>query len=279
MHPFVHHPFEIQLGPIPLTGFGIAVALAFVISNIISKRELERRGHLRDAAQIDDLILASVLGTLVGGKLYYTLVITHDWHDLVSRSGFVFWGGFTGAVLMNWIFIRWKKLSFARFADVAGIAIAAGYAVGRTGCWAVGDDYGRPWNGPLAVQFPNGSPPSTAGVMNRVFGTPIPAGASPETVLAVHPTQLYEVTLGFVMFLILWRLRDHKHAEGWLFGVYMVLAGLERFVVEFFRAKDDRFFGPLTAAQAIALAIIVGGLALMASRRSGAAGRELPNAA
>ena len=66
---------------------------------------------------------------------------------------------------------------------------------------------------------------------------------APNTVLRVHPTQLYETALGFVMFLILWRLRDHKHAEGWLFGLYCVLAGLERFVIEFFRAKDDRFFG------------------------------------
>ena len=62
------------------------------------------------------------------------------------------------------------------------------------------------------------------------------------------------------MFLILWRLRDHKHAEGWLFGVYCVLAGTERFLIEFFRAKDDRFFGPLTAAQAIALAITAVGV-------------------
>ena len=77
--------------------------------------------------------------------------------------------------------------------------------------------------------------------------------------LSVYPTQLLEVFLGFVMFLILWRLRDHKHAEGWLMGVYMVLAGIERFAVEFLRAKDDHIFGPLTMAQYLAILFVLAG--------------------
>jgi phosphatidylglycerol:prolipoprotein diacylglycerol transferase len=157
---------------------------------------------------------------------------------------------------------------FTRISDVAGIAIAAGYSVGRTGCWAVGDDYGRPWNGPLAVAFPNGAPPSTAQNMTQLFGSQLPPNTSPFSVVAVHPTQLYETVLGFLMFAILWRLRDHKHAEGWLFGLYCVLAGLERFVIEFFRAKDDRFFGVLTAAQVIALCIGLAGAVWMYLRRN-----------
>jgi phosphatidylglycerol:prolipoprotein diacylglycerol transferase len=85
----------------------------------------------------------------------------------------------------------------------------------------------------------------------------------------VHPTQLYETALGFVMFLILWRFRNHKHAEGWLFGLYCVLAGIERFVIEFVRAKDDRFFlGTFTMAQVIAVLFAVGGGIWMYVRRS-----------
>src|SRR5207245_10670513 len=87
-----------------------------------------------------------------------------------------------------------------------------------------------------------------------LFHLPAPPGSSPNQVLSVHPTQLYEVALGFVMFLILWRLRDHKHAEGWLFGLYCVLAGVERFMIEFLRAKDDRcLLGTFTGAQVIAV--------------------------
>ena len=269
----IHHPFEIKLGPLTLTGFGLAVLLGFVIAQIITQRELARRGHHVESQTAPDLVFASVLGMLVGGKLYYVMVITRDWSDLISRAGFVFWGGLIGGVLFNWLYITRRKLSFARMSDVASIAIAAGYSVGRTGCWAVGDDYGRPWNSRFAVAFPEGAPPSTAGIMNRMFGTPIPAGATPETVLAVHPTQLYETGMAFFMFYVLWRLRDHKHAEGWLFGVYCVLAGLERFVVEFYRAKDDRFFGPLTAAQVIGLAIAAAGVVVMYLRRHTGPGR------
>jgi phosphatidylglycerol:prolipoprotein diacylglycerol transferase len=66
--------------------------------------------------------------------------------------------------------------------------------------------------------------------------------------------------MGLVMFGILWRLRDHRHAEGWLFGVYCILAGIERFVIEFFRAKDDRFAAGLTLAQMISIGFVAFGL-------------------
>jgi phosphatidylglycerol:prolipoprotein diacylglycerol transferase len=267
-----HHPLEINLGPLPITGFGIAVLLAFVIGQIISQHELTRRGFQKDAEAIPDLILASVIGTLIGGKLYYAGIVTQDWSSLWGRAGFVFWGGFIGAVTACWIVIRKKKLDFARFSDVAGIAIAAGYSVGRTGCWAVGDDYGKPWDGPLAVMFPEGAPPSTAANMEQLFGTPVPDGVSPDTVLAVHPTQLYETALGFVMFLILWRFRGHKRLDGWLFGMYLILAGAERFFIEFFRAKDDRFAMGLTLAQVIAITLMIVGVIVMQMRSRPAAG-------
>jgi phosphatidylglycerol:prolipoprotein diacylglycerol transferase len=267
-----HHPLEINLGPLPITGFGIAVLLAFIIAQIIAQHELMRRGYQKESEAIPDLILACVIGTLVGGKLYYAGIVTQDWSSLWGRAGFVFWGGFIGSVIACWIVIRKKKLDFARFADVGGIAIAAGYSVGRTGCWAVGDDYGKPWDGPLAVMFPEGAPPSTAANMEQMFGTPVPEGVSPDAVLAVHPTQLYETALGFVMFLVLWRFRAHRHLEGWLFGMYLVLAGAERFFIEFFRAKDDRFAMGLTLAQLIAITLMVVGVVVMQMRSRPAAG-------
>jgi phosphatidylglycerol:prolipoprotein diacylglycerol transferase len=271
--PITHHPFEIHLGPVELTGFGLAVLAAFVLSQIIGTNELMRRGQTSAAEAMPDLILAAVIGTLIGGKGYYAFIVVGDWHQLFSREGFVFFGGFIGAVAACWIVATRKKIPFSRYADVGGICIAAGYSVGRTGCWAVGDDYGRPWDGPLAVRFPEGMPPSTAGWMNRVFGTPIPDGMSPDTVLAVHPTQLYETTLAFLMFLVLWRFRNHKHAEGWLFGLYLVLAGTERFLIEFVRAKDDRYVAGLTLAQTIALALVLIGVIVMQRLRATGPGR------
>ena len=259
----VHEPFGFSIGPLQITGFGLAVLLAFVISQIIAQRELTRRGH--DPEPIADLVLAAILGTIVGGKIYYA-ALTGDWGTLLSRAGLVFWGGFIGAVVFVAAVLRWKRLNLLRIGDVAGICIAAGYAVGRTGCWAVGDDYGKPWDSRFAVQFPDGAPPSTALNMATDFSVPLAPGTDPSTVLAVHPTQLYETGMGLVMFLILWRYRAHAHAEGWLLGLYCVLAGIERFVVEFFRAKDDRFFGMLTMAQLISIGILAVGVILMAMR-------------
>src|SRR5262249_15402769 len=129
--PIVHHPLTFSVGPLTLTGFGFAVLMAFLIAQIVSERELARRGHDREAAAVSDLILASLIGTLLGGKLYFILVVTHNVRDLWSRSGFVFWGGFMGSVLLVWLVIRRKKLSFLRFADVGGIALAAGHRAGR----------------------------------------------------------------------------------------------------------------------------------------------------
>ncbi len=265
MSPIVHQPTVFRLGFLELTGFGLAVLMAFVISQIICQRELWRRGHDIEADAIPDVVLAALLGTLIGAKTYY-VVLTGDLSAFISRGGFVFWGGFMGAVALCYAVIRYKKLSFPRIADVAGIAIAAGYSVGRTGCWAVGDDYGRPFTGFLATQFPEGAPPSTVSVMSQQFGVPFPPGANPTDVLSVYPTQLYETVMGFVMFAILWRFRKHAQKEGWLFGMYCVLAGVERFIVEFFRAKDDRVIGWLSSAQIIGVSITIIGVAILFMR-------------
>jgi phosphatidylglycerol:prolipoprotein diacylglycerol transferase len=101
----------------------------------------------------------------------------------------------------------------------------------------------------------------------------LPAGTAPDSVIAVHPTQLYETFMGFIMFAVLWRFRAHHQREGWLFGMYCVLAGVERFIVEFFRAKDDTVsvIG-LTSAQVVALTVLTIGVAIMAWRRNPDAG-------
>ncbi len=273
MDAIIHHPFAYSIGFLQITGFGIAMVVSFVIAQVISETLMVRRGY--DPSPFGDIVVAAVIGGIGGAKLYYVF-LTRDISDLFSRGGFVFWGGLAGGILATWLVIRAKKLRFTQISDVAAPAIAAAYAVGRTGCWAVGDDYGLPWNGPLAVAFPEGAPPSTAAVMERAFGVVFPPGTPPDQVIAVHPTQLYQVSLALLMFALLWRWRDHKHAEGWLFGAYCVMAGAERFIIEFFRAKDDRFFGVLTMAQVIAIGFMLAGFWWMQQRRTPGPGKPAP---
>src|SRR6185312_8018605 len=104
--------------------------------------------------------------------------------------------------------------------------------------------------------------------MINSFHVTFPPDSDPRAVVSVYPTQIMEVIMGMIMFGVLWRLRDHTHAEGWLFGVWCLLAGIERFIVEFFRAKDDRLSWTmgLSLAQVIALGMVAVGAALMAWR-------------
>ena len=74
--PITHHPLVFKIGFLEITGFGLAVLLAFVIAQIIAQHELTRRGHLKESDAIPDLILACVIGTLVGGKIYYASIVT-----------------------------------------------------------------------------------------------------------------------------------------------------------------------------------------------------------
>jgi phosphatidylglycerol---prolipoprotein diacylglyceryl transferase len=262
--PIVHHPADFHLGFLHLTGFGFAMMLAFGVAHWVSQMVLQQRGD--DPEVMNDVTFAALLGTIIGAKVYYAILVGSV-SVLWSTGGLVFWGGFIGAVMACVIVIRWRKQNFLRIADGAAVGIAAGYAIGRTGCWAVGDDYGRVWNGPLAVSFPEGLPPTTAQVMRQVYRADLPATMPPDAIVSVYPTQLLEVLLGFLMFVVLWRLRHHRHKSGWLFGMYCLLAGTERFVVEFFRAKSD-MVGPVTSAQVIALGVALVGVVLLVWRRA-----------
>ena len=261
--PIVHHPLAVHIGSWDLTGFGLAVLLAFMIAQVTSNIVMDERGQ--DSSVTGDCLIAAVVGGLLGAKIYYA-ILTGDITNLWHRAGFVFWGGLIGGITSTAILMRVRHWSFARISDAAAPGLAAAYAIGRTGCWAVGDDYGRPWNSRWAVAFPEGAPPSTAQNLTQLFHLTLPADIPASRVMSVYPTELYEVALGFVMFLILWRYRNHRHALGWLFGLYCVLAGIERFGIEFLRAKDDRFFGPFTTAQVIAMTFALGGALWMAAR-------------
>jgi phosphatidylglycerol:prolipoprotein diacylglycerol transferase len=99
--------------------------------------------------------------------------------------------------------------------------------------------------------------------MEQLFGIPVAPGIDPSTVLAVHPTQIYEVILMLAAFMLLWSLRKSGRPIGWIFGLYLVIAGVERFLIEILRAKDDRFLGPFTLAQLTSVVLIAIGIWIM----------------
>lgn len=266
------------IGGEAVTSFGVFMLLAFLTGGYILRAEMRRLGE--DPEKAWDLVFMAVIGGIIGAKVYYVLL---NWDRtmadpvgmILARGGLVWYGGFILAtVLVIWE-IRRQKLPLPKMADAVAPALALAYAVGRVGCFMVGDDWGRPTDSWVGIAFPQGAPPTRVDIIERDFGIAVDPALIERygQIVPVHPTQLYEVGMSTLIFFVLWKLRRQPRVAGWLFMLWLVLAGIERFVVEFFRAKDDRFLGPLTVAQVISVAIVVVGAVGMA-RLSGGASRQ-----
>jgi phosphatidylglycerol:prolipoprotein diacylglycerol transferase len=253
------YPLKFFLGPLEITGYGIMMMVGFLMGGWVIQQDLRRRGMNEEYAA--DIVIFSVIGGIVGAKLWY-VALTGEPAALFSRGGLVWYGGFIGgflAVIIN----GWrKKVPMRLTLDFSAPALAIGYALGRVGCFLVQDDYGIPTSLPWGMRFPEGLPASTAANLSG-WGIAVPQNVLPTEVLQVHPTQLYEAAAMLGVFWLLLRLRTRGHAPGWLFGLYLLCAGAERFLVEFIRAKDDRFLGAFTVAQATSIAILALGIVIM----------------
>jgi len=260
------------LGGEYVTSFGVMMLLAFLVAGFVVRHGMERIGEDPEVAW--DLLFMAVLGGIGGAKLYYVLLNWPRFMEeglpfLLGRGGLVWYGGFfLAAALVIWE-MRRKRLPIPTMLDITAPALAIAYAVGRVGCFLVGDDWGRPTDAWVGIAFPQGAPPTRVDIIQQQFGIQVDPDlvAQYGQVVPVHPTQLYEVAMSTLIFLVLWRLRFHEHKPGWLFALWLSLAGVERFIVEFFRAKDDRFFGVLTLAQFLSLAIVALGIWGLSRRR------------
>jgi phosphatidylglycerol---prolipoprotein diacylglyceryl transferase len=253
-----------RLGPIGISPFGVLLVAAFLTGywQLRAGMKAVGAGSEDDASAV---LFAAGVGGILGAKLYYAL-LHGDWRLLLDRSGLVWYGGFLLASALVIGVIRRRKLPVWPLLDAATPALALGYGVGRIGCFLVGDDYGRPTDAPWGIAFANGLPPTTAGYLRADFGLAIPAGTPDSTLLRVHPTQLYETVLAFAIFAVGYRLLRRGLRPGTTALAMFGLLAAERFAIEFLRAKDDRFFGSLTLAQVISLAILAA-VALVAWRR------------
>jgi phosphatidylglycerol:prolipoprotein diacylglycerol transferase len=255
-------PVLIKIGGFTVTSFGVMIALAFVAGGWVMARELGRKGQ--DPEHAWDLAGYAAIFGILGAKIYYMILhwpetAADPWHATLSRSGLVWYGGFILAAMAVLFRIHRLKLPVLTLADAVAPALALGYAVGRIGCFLVGDDYGAPTKLPWGVAFPDGAPPSTAGNL-RAFGVHVPASVPDGMVMTVHPTQLYETGLSLAIFFLLWKLRHRFATPGAIWFVWLALAGVERFVVEIFRAKDDRLLGAFSVAQLISVLVVLTGV-------------------
>ena len=236
---------EIEIGPLTLQTFGLCFAAAFIVSGAIVGVRLKELGKPVDWAY--EMAFAALVGGIIGARAHWLL---ENWDEasedvlgnIFSGSGLVWFGGLIGGTLGVIIWARWRGYLNLGLLDLAAPALAAGYAVGRIGCQLSGDgDYGVAWDGPWAMAYPDGTVPTTE---------------------EVHPTPVYEtLTMTGVAF-VLWRLRN-RLTGGLLFALYLLLAGLERFLVEFIRRNEDVALG-LTQAQLFSVAMVIAGAVWLA---------------
>lgn len=256
------YPTLIRIGDFEITTFGLFMFLAFIAASAVLTRTLR---HYRLAPDLGStLTVWGAIGGILGAKIYYAILF-RDLSALFSRAGLVWYGGLIGGWIACSIAVWRRRLPYLTVADAAAPALGIGYGVGRLACFFVGDDYGRPTSSAIGIAFPKGSPPTTAEAL-RAVGANVDPSLAPDTLLRVHPTQLYEVAAGLTIFAILmWRQRRAPR-RGSQVGLFLILLGIERFLVEFVRVKDDRFFGPFTLAQLISAALIAIGAWLMLRR-------------
>lgn len=239
------YPELFTIGNFSISSFGFMIAVSFLAGYWLISLETTRKKL--DEKVISNMFLAAMIGGIVGAKLLYvfenipfTEIVKHPITHLFARGGLTFYGGFIGAAVLVWIIAKRNKISMWTIGDLGAPAIALAYSIGRIGCLLVGDDYGVPSDLPWAIAFPNGSPPID---------------------IPVHPTQAYEIIIMFFAFLLIWNLRTRVKPAGWLFSIYLITAGLERFFIEFLRNTTPSPIPYLSIAQVTAIGLIVIGAA------------------
>jgi phosphatidylglycerol---prolipoprotein diacylglyceryl transferase len=248
---------RIELGPLTLQTFGLMFAFAFLAAGLLVGRRLKELGKPVDWAY--EMVFAALIGGIVGSRVYFLVQnfseVRHDLlGNLFSGAGLVWYGGLIGGALAVIAWAWYRDFLGLRLLDLAAPALALGYAIGRCGCQLSGDgDYGKAWDGPWAMSYPDGTVP---------------------TEQTVHPTPIYETLAMGLGAWVLWQLRD-RFRVGVLFAIYLLYAGAERFLVEFVRRNDSVALGRTTAQLESLGMMIVGAVWIYAvKRRHGSLGRS-----
>jgi phosphatidylglycerol:prolipoprotein diacylglycerol transferase len=243
---------EIHLLGISIKTFGVMFALGFLACGGLVARRLRELERPVDWAY--EIVFAALIGGVVGARGYYLIQnysqVKHDLlKSLFSGSGLVWYGGAIGGAIGVLVWMRWRDAMELRLFDMAATALALGYAIGRIGCQVSGDgDYGIRSKLPWAMGYPHGTLPTPPGV-------------------TVQPTPIYETVTMCLVAYLLWQLRDRVR-PGVVFALYLVLSGLERFLVEFIRRNKEVLVG-LTAPQVESIVLLLIGLVWLTSMARG----------
>ena len=280
-------PVLFDIGPVKVYSYGLMLGIAFLLGSYILSLELKRKKL--DPAMGSTITIFAVVFGIAGAKL---LFLFEEWDGFLkdpvgmafSPGGLTWYGGFIAAMTVVFFYIRSKKVSFLKIWDCLAVALIIAYGVGRIGCHLSGDgDYGTPTTLPWGTIYSHGTAKPTYMLQSYFDRHPddraawnydslrvIPAGVDElghrftrfDEACTLHPTPIYELILGIIGFLFLWRLRKRPWPDGKLFMMYLMVASVFRFSIEFMRLNPRVLFG-LTEAQLFAIGLFLTGLAGM----------------
>lgn len=246
------YPVLFQIKHFVVHTYGFFIALGFLCAIFISKREARLVGE--DPEKVADLIFWILVAAIVSSRVFYVIVYWNDFYPnkLVDvfklwEGGLVFYGGFIGAVIAAYIFVRKYSLNFWKMSDILAPAIPFGHFLGRLGCFSAGCCHGRSCTLPWAVTFSN---------QDSLAPLNIP----------LHPTQLYESFTNLLIFIFILNYKRFKKFDGQVFLTYVVIYAVARSILETFRGdfRGAEIFGILSTSQAVALVLGVSAMGMMA---------------
>ncbi|MBI5025834.1 MAG: prolipoprotein diacylglyceryl transferase [Nitrospirae bacterium] len=250
-------PYIFKIGPFEFRWYGLMYLIGFLSSYLLVQYQVKKKKLAISRKTVESLYFYLIVGLIFGARLGYVLFYNLSYYlknplDVfaVWHGGMSFHGGFIGAILAGILFTFRNRLDFWLLADLVAVTAPIGLGLGRIGNFINAELYGRATDVPWAMVFPGG-------------------GDIPR-----HPSQLYEAFLeGFLLFLILWFLKDRVSKKGILLSAFLFLYGAFRFFVEFFREPDVQLgfiLGHFTMGQLLSSGMILIGIVLFFIRKKAA---------
>ena len=226
-----------SFGPFHVYFFGLMVAIAIIAATLFAEWQAKKRGIKDDI--IFNLVIIGVIAGVLGARLFYILFynpsfyFSHPMEILkITEGGLSIHGGILVAMVAGYIYSIKVKISFFKLADIFVMAAALAQGIGRVGC----DVFGK--------------------VMTNVLPWGVNVGGN-----ILHPAQVYEFILDYILFVVLWRKSEKQKYDGELFVTYIIGFSLIRGIVEFFRINPV-IWGPFSISHLLSLVFIVAGLVI-----------------
>ncbi|EKQ55794.1 prolipoprotein diacylglyceryl transferase [Clostridium sp. Maddingley MBC34-26] len=224
-----------NFGPIHIYFFGLMIAIAAITGGAFAIKQGEKRGINEDI--MFNLIFIVVISGVLGARLFYILFYNPSFYFSnpgeifkINEGGLSIHGGIVSAVAAGYIYYIKSKISFFKLADIAVIGIALAQGIGRVGC----DVFGKP--------------------MTNIMLWGINHNGQ-----ILHPAQVYEFILDYILFIVLWRRSYKKKFEGELFVIYLIAFAIIRGIVEFFRINPV-IWGPFSISHLLSFVLVIIGL-------------------